>query len=110
MFELTKQERQVILFLSTVALIGLGARFVLKRCGQIRVISNFYQVLEKPDINSADEELLKGVFGIGNALAKRIIHYRQQQGGFSDMEELLNIKGISEDKLNKLKDAFAVRK
>ncbi len=55
------------------------------------------------DINTATEEVLKLVPGIGERLAGRIIAARLERGGFSDIGELTAIKGISDGKLNTLK-------
>ena len=37
-------------------------------------------------------------------MAQRIIDYREQNGGFQNIEDLKKIKGIGEAKFNKLKD------
>ena len=60
------------------------------------------------DINTATAEELKLLPGIGEKLSERIIRARHEIGGFSDIEELTTVKGISEGKLNKLKDFLRV--
>lgn len=57
----------------------------------------------KIKINEADQWQLQQIPGIGPTLAKRIIAYRNQNGPFSNLKELCNIKGISETKLENIK-------
>lgn len=58
---------------------------------------------ERINVNTADQELLKTLPGIGPAYSKRIIDYRQKHDGFKTIEELKKIKGIGEKRLEKLK-------
>ena len=48
------------------------------------------------DINTADIDLLCQLDGIGEALAKAIIRYRDENDGFNNIEEILNVHGIGE--------------
>ena len=52
--------------------------------------------IEIIDLNTADAETLQTLPGIGEELARRILEYRTQQGGFHDPSELLNIEGIGD--------------
>lgn len=56
------------------------------------------------DINTADRYALTALPGIGDALAGRIIRYREEHGGFSRPEELLNVEGIGPGKLEAILD------
>lgn len=60
------------------------------------------------NINTADEKLLDTLPGIGPAMAKRIIEYRETQGPFTAIEELKRVKGIGEAKFAKLKDKVCI--
>ena len=42
-------------------------------------------------------------------MAKRIIEYRETNGGFYSIEELMNIKGIGEKRFEKLKNSVTVK-
>ena|SRR3989338_1993756 len=104
MFSLTRQEKQVILFLLTIAFIGLGVDFLAKRYSPLKTIAYFNQGLGKVDLNSADKALLISIPGIGEKLAERIIRYRAKQGSFKEASELKNIRGISDNKYELIKD------
>lgn len=60
------------------------------------------------DINTADEKALDSLPGVGPAMAKRIIEYRQTNGAFQTIEDLKKIKGIGEAKFAKMKDRVTV--
>ncbi len=62
----------------------------------------------KVDINAASVEQLKELPGVGNALATRIVEYRESSGGFQSPEELMNVKGIGEKSFLKLRDHISV--
>jgi competence protein ComEA len=56
------------------------------------------------NINTAGKEELMTLPGIGETRAEEIISYREQQGGFAQVEDLMKVNGIKEGTFNKLKD------
>ncbi len=60
------------------------------------------------NINTADEAALQTVSGIGEAKAKAIIEYRNENGAFTSLDELLNVNGIGEKLLEKIKPYLTV--
>ncbi|MGY3024525.1 competence protein ComEA [Pseudomonas lurida] len=56
----------------------------------------------KVNLNAADAETLRrDLFGIGAAKAKAIIAYRESNGPFTAVDELLEVKGIGKALLEK---------
>jgi competence ComEA-like helix-hairpin-helix protein len=104
MLHFTRQEREVILFLVSVALAGMGINFFAKTNSQFKSAVTVSLNMGKVDINSADQEMLMNVSGIGQKLAQRIIEYRNDHGVFKELPELKNIKGINEYRYGKIKE------
>jgi len=63
---------------------------------------------DKININAASAEELDKLPNIGPARAADIIAYREQNGGFKNIEELKNIKGIGDKSFEELKDLITV--
>lgn len=63
----------------------------------------------KVNINNADVERLKTLQGIGDSKAKLIIEYREKNGSFKNVDELLNVDGIGSKTLEKLRDNIDIR-
>lgn len=60
------------------------------------------------NLNTADLEELKTLPGIGDAKAKSIINYREEHGGFKNIEEIMQIEGIKDGVFQKIKDKIKV--
>jgi competence protein ComEA len=52
------------------------------------------------DINSADAQTLATIPGIGDGLAERIVEFRRVNGPFASVDELLDVAGITEHRLD----------
>ena len=63
---------------------------------------------EKININTANSEELQSLKGIGPSTASSIIAYREEYGGFSSIEEIMNVKRIGEKTFAKIKDRISV--
>ncbi len=61
------------------------------------------------NINTADEEKLKTLTGIGDTRAKSIIAYREEHGEFHSIEEIMNVSGIKDASYQKIKDEITVK-
>ncbi|MDR1447772.1 MAG: ComEA family DNA-binding protein [Candidatus Ancillula sp.] len=61
------------------------------------------------NINIATENDLTTLSGVGPAIAKRIIEYREQNGNFRSIEEITEVKGIGDAMYAKIKDKIRVK-
>jgi|WetSurMetagenome_2_1015567.scaffolds.fasta_scaffold658820_2 competence ComEA-like helix-hairpin-helix protein len=125
---LTKTERKVLLFLVATLLAGGGIRlyqatFPSAPQFDYRASDSTFAVLSaapeenssgemnegkidttgKLNINTATEQQLLDLPGIGEVTAKRILTYRAETGKFSDVNDLRAIKGMSKKKIENLK-------
>ena len=60
------------------------------------------------NINTASATALEALPGIGAKTAARIVEYRQRNGPFKKVEELMNIRGVGEKSFLKLKPQITV--
>ena len=58
----------------------------------------------KISINKASKEELQTLPGIGEAKAKDIVSYREQNGPFTKLEDITKVSGIGENVFVKIKD------
>jgi competence protein ComEA len=60
------------------------------------------------NINTAPADQLEQLPGVGPKTAARIVEYRQKNGGFKKIEELMNVRGIGEKAFLKMKAQLTV--
>ena len=60
------------------------------------------------NINTAGEELLCTLPGIGSSKAMGIISYREKNGSFRQIEDIMNVEGIKEGLFQKIRDKITV--
>lgn len=61
------------------------------------------------NINTAGQTELESLPGVGPSLAKKILEFRQKNGGFKAPADLMAVQGIGEKKFEQLKSLIAVK-
>lgn len=63
----------------------------------------------KVNINTASIEELTTLPGIGDTRARAIIDYREQNGAFGSIEDIMQVTGIKEKSFSKIRDSICVK-
>ncbi|MFC5695817.1 ComEA family DNA-binding protein [Pseudomonas sp. GCM10022186] len=102
--------RVASLFLALCTLfLGFGQVAVAAPKEAAAAVASAEQQTGKININSADAATLQGqMIGIGETKAKAIIQYREENGPFSSVDELLEVKGIGAKTLEKNREKLSV--
>ena len=92
------------------------AEYILEDSGETLVVtSGSDQISTKNEenlminINTASEDKLQELPGIGSSIATRIVSYRKENGKFNSIEDIKNVSGIGESKFNKIKNNICVK-
>jgi competence protein ComEA len=62
----------------------------------------------KIDLNKASAEELMQIKGIGKTYAQRIVEYRENNGQFTQIEDIMKVRGIGEKLFESVKDIIVV--
>ncbi|MBR3569647.1 MAG: helix-hairpin-helix domain-containing protein, partial [Oscillibacter sp.] len=60
------------------------------------------------NINTAGAAELRALPGVGDALAGRIVAYREEHGAFARIEDVMRVSGIGQGKFDAMKDLITV--
>lgn len=60
------------------------------------------------DLNTASERALQKISGIGETTARAIVEYREEHGNFVSVDELLNVRGIGQATLERIRPYLKV--
>lgn len=121
MFNLERAERIIIAFLVIGLLAALGVVvYRARRPSPPLEITRFdhlsYKTATPPvsealspvNINTATEDELTGLGGVGQVLAGRIVAYREAHGRFLAPRDLMQVKGIGEATFTRNKDRITI--
>ncbi|REJ10646.1 ComEA family DNA-binding protein [Halobacillus trueperi] len=79
-----------------------------ERVSSDEIVEKGSQAAEKISINRASASEMEKLNGIGPSKAASIIKYREENGPFSSLEDLVNVPGIGEKTLENLKEMITV--
>ena len=83
---------------------SLNPQIILKDHDVLNIPGKSDALMSKISINTASLEQLCILPGIGAGTAQKIIDYRETNGLFRSVDELMNVKGIGPAKLEKIRD------
>lgn len=98
-------ERLVAIFVMAAGLLGGSTWLPSER---LHAAPSQVQNTAVVNLNKASAEEMQAVRGIGPKLAERIIKFREEKGKFQKIEDLLQVNGIGEAKLEKIKNQVTV--
>jgi|GEM_PF-1005570 len=121
----TRSETRALLFLIVTFIVGVGVWTYRNRWAPLPELSKAHRVDQKDVpvmdrtveiqvegaefnhktiiLNDADRQELESLPGVGPVIAARIIEYRERHGGFNALEELIEVKGIGQQTVERLK-------
>lgn len=60
------------------------------------------------NINTANLHQLWNINGLGETKARAILKYREEHGNFTSVDDLVNVKGISEKTLEQIRESITI--
>jgi competence protein ComEA len=101
--------RALLVVLAVVALAATGSAAEQKPAAPAKAATAAKATASSPvNLNTATQAQLETLPGIGAKAAERILEYRQKNGTFKKVEDLMNVKGIGEKAFLKLKPMITV--
>ena len=103
MFYLTPQERKFIGLIMVIFIMGAFVQLSLRRdIAPVRWAKSVRHF--KININTARNDQLQMLPGIGAKLAQRIVDYRRANGPFKSFTNLMDVDGFTAQRLEHIKD------
>lgn len=99
-----------VLSLIVLALLGVAHSAVAQEPASPRASARSAKApaVGQVNINTASATELEALPGIGAKTAARIVEYRQKNGPFKKVEDLMNVRGVGEKNFLKLKPQITV--
>ena len=100
--------RSIVVFIALVGLLSVPHGAAAQAAAASRAAARPAAANTVVNINTASAADLEALPGVGAKLASRIIDYRQKNGPFKKVEELMNVQGIGEKNFLKLKNQITI--
>jgi len=100
--------RALFVIVAVLAMAAIPAAAAQQKSAAARPAAKSAAPAAPVNINTATQEQLETLPGLGAKVAQRIIEYRQKNGNFKKVEDLMNVKGIGEKSFLKLKPMLTV--
>jgi competence protein ComEA len=101
--------RALFMLLTIVAVITTGALpAAAQQQSSMKAAKPAATATAPVNLNTATQAQLESLPGVGAKAAERILEYRQKNGNFKKIADLMNVKGIGEKSLLKLKPLLTV--
>lgn len=94
--------------LNRAAVLADGAKIFVPEKGQPAEVAGSQSEAGLVNINQADSSLLETLPGVGPSYAKKIIDYREKNGGFKFKEELMAVSGIGKSLYSQIEDLVTI--
>ena len=108
MLDFTGEEKKVIVFILGLALCGIVLNNLIKINCRIEGLVYPAIQLAKLNLNKVNLSELVATKCVSQELAGRILEYRELHQGFGSLAELKDIKGIGDQRYEKLKELFFI--
>jgi len=108
MLNFTPEEKKAALFLLIIAFCGITLNSLAKLNYRVKKLFCPQERLARIDLNKISLEDLIMTRCLPSKTAQRIIAYRLQHGNFSSLEGLKEVRGIGNQRYERLKGIFFV--
>jgi len=99
----TSSITKTLLVLAMVFALTASGAYAQTRTVAAKASAKSAESAKAVNINQATVEQLTAINGIGPVMAKRIVEFREKNGAFKKVEDLLSVPGIGEKKLEKMR-------
>ena len=83
-------------------------QYITNSAGNSVLINSNGSIENIVNINTASKSELEKLPGIGSSTASKIIDYRNKNGKFKSIQDIMNVGGIGESKFNNIKDYICI--